>query len=66
MHDKIDEAVRFQKFTALKSIGQFHLDRVPDRTWPGKADERFRFGDDKVAEHCEAGGDTAGGRVGKQ
>ena len=66
MYDEIQEALFLEEFRSLEPVGQFDLDGVPDCPRPGEADEGFGFGDDEIAEHREAGGDSAGGGVGEE
>ena len=66
MDDKIHEAFFLQEFAALKAVGQFDFDRVPDGSRAGKADEGFGFGEDEIAQHGEACRDATGGGIGEQ
>jgi hypothetical protein len=50
---------------ALEALGQLLTDGLLDDAWTGKPDERMWLGDVEVAEHREAGGDAARGRVGE-
>ena len=50
---------------ALEAFGQLLPDGLLDDARAGEADERARLGDVQVAQHREAGGDAAGGRIGE-
>ena len=53
MHDEIHEAVLFEKFSALKALGEFDFDGVPNRALPREAHQGLGFGNDEIAEHGE-------------
>ena len=54
-----------QEFGALEAFGELLADGLLDDARSREANERAGFGDVEVAEHGEAGGDAAGGRVGE-
>ena len=56
LHNHIDHAMLQQKFRPLKLIRQLLLDRLLDYAGAGKTDQRFRFGQDHIAQHRNAGG----------
>ena len=58
MNNAIDEAVFEQELARLEARGEFDFDRLFDDTRTRKADEGFWFGEDDVAEGCEASGDS--------
>ncbi len=64
-HDEVEEAVLEQELAALEPFGKALADRLLDDARAGEADQRAGLGDVEVAEHGEAGGDAAGGRVGE-
>ncbi len=54
-----------QKLAALETGRQLFPHGLFDHPRSGEADQRFRLGDIDVAQHREAGGNAAGGRVGQ-
>src|SRR5229473_1599811 len=65
MDDGVEETVFEEEFGALETFGEFLADGLLDDARAGETDERAGFADVEVAEHGEAGGDTAGGGIGK-
>ena len=65
LHHHVEHAVLQQIFGALEAFRQLLADRLLDDAGAGEADQRARLGDLDVAQHGEAGGDAAGGRIGQ-
>ena len=49
LHDHIDHAMLQQKFRSLKLVRQLLFNGLLDHAGAGKADQRFRFGQDHIA-----------------
>jgi hypothetical protein len=47
-----------QKFRSLKLIRQLLFNGLLDHAGTGKADQRFRFGQNHIPQHGDAGGDA--------
>ena len=54
-----------QELAALETFGKLLADGLLDHARAGEADQRARLADVQVAQHGEAGGDAARGRVGQ-
>ena len=65
MDDHVDEAVLEHELGGLEAVGQLDFDRLGNGARAGETDDGPRLGDDHVAQHGEARGDAAGGRVGQ-
>ena len=64
-HHHVEHAVLEQELGALEALRQRLADGLLDHPRSGEADQRAGLGDVDVAEHREAGGHAAGGRVGQ-
>lgn len=47
--DAVDKSVLKKKFARLKTFGKLDADGGLDGAWTGKADQRFRFGENQIA-----------------
>src|SRR5262245_38655566 len=56
--DEIDEAFFEEELAALEALRQLLPDGLFNHTRPGESDQRLRFGDVQIAEHCKAGRDA--------
>src|SRR5580704_6949664 len=63
LDDGIQEAMLQQKFATLEPLGELLPDGLLDHARPGEADQRAGLGNIQVAQHGEARGYAAGGRV---
>src|SRR3546814_19775044 len=63
--DGVEHAVLEEELAALKALRQRLAERLLDHAGPREADERLGLGDVHVAAHREAGGHTAGRRIGR-
>ena len=63
--DQVDRAVLEQELAALEAFGQRLAHGLLDDARAGEADQRARLGDVEVAEHRQARGHAARGRVGQ-
>ena len=61
----IHEAVLQHEFGGLKSFGQLDFYCFGNRARTGETDKCTRLGYQTIAQHCIAGGDSAGSRVGQ-
>ncbi len=64
-HHYVDNAVLEEKLGGLESFGQLLPNRLLDHAWSSKSDHRPGLGQDRVAEHREAGADAAGRWIGE-
>src|SRR5437867_1309154 len=65
LDDEIELAVLEEELGALETLRERLTDGLGDDAGSGEADQGSRLGDDHVAEHGEARGDAAGGRIGE-
>ena len=59
MHDHVYGTVFQQKFAALKSLWQFHTNRLTNHIRAGESHQRIGFGDVDITHHRQAGGNAA-------
>src|SRR6185312_3146633 len=59
----VQKSMLQQKLAALETFGKLLADGLLDHARAREADERARLADVEVAQHGEAGGDAARGRV---
>src|SRR5579883_219295 len=64
LDDRIEKAVLYEKFAALKALRQLFANGLFGHARAGKSDLRSGFGDVQIAQHGETGGYPAGGGVG--
>src|SRR5690606_3291412 len=63
VHDHVEGAVLEEELAALEAFRQGLAHGLLDDARAGKANQRLGLGDVDVAEHSQAGGHAAGGRV---